>query len=98
MRSNNRPNNENPAFGAARDLLARTMAVGTTFFATGPAFSASEVFIGEFVADTYGSGLVGVAYLFWFVILLVAIFAVSTLMIATLINLLTLLGASFLSR
>lgn len=94
MRSSNRQTDDNPAFGKARDLLAKTLAVGTTFFATGPAFMASEDFIGEFVANTYGESLVGISFLFWFVILLVAIFAVSTLMIATLINLLTLIGSS----
>lgn len=75
-----------PAFKQATDLLARTTAVGITFFGTGPAFSASNMYVRDFVAQTYGVELGGLASLLWFGILAVSIFSFATLFIAALVQ------------
>lgn len=88
----------NPAFARARDLLANTMAVGITFFGTGPAYSSSVDFIQDFVSDAYGYELVGIASVLWFVMLAVMIFALSTLLVTTLVQITSLKSAQSLIK
>lgn len=75
-----------PAYRQATDLLARTAAIGITFFGTGPAFAATEMSVRDFVAGTYGIELGGIASLLWFAILAVSIFSFATLFIAALVQ------------
>ena len=74
------------AFAQSGDLLARSSAVGLTFFGTGPAFAATQTHIAEFVAEAYSASLVGVATLLWFILVAVVIFAFSTLLVAAVIQ------------
>jgi len=88
MKPSTNNGSKRPAFKQATDLLARTAAVGVTFFGTGPAFSATNAQVQNFVAGTYGIELGGIASVLWFGILAVSIFAFATLFIAALVQVL----------
>lgn len=95
MKPHSQQTPKQPAFKQATDLLARTAAVGVTFFGTGPFYAATDDAVRDYVAGAYGSELTGLASILWFGLLGVSIFAFSTLFIAAVVQLVSLKATQF---
>jgi len=95
MRNKTHAGAKQPAFKQATDMLARTAAVGITFFGTGPIFAATNDRVRVYVERAYDSDLTGLASLLWFGLLGISIFAFSTLFIAAVVQLVSLKATQF---
>lgn len=70
----------------ATRLLSYGSAIGFTFFGTGPAFQASQDYIREYVSLTYSDNLETASLVFWFALLALIIFTVSTIIIQLIVD------------
>lgn len=86
MRSPKPQKEKEAAFKMGTNLLAKTAAVGVTFFVTGPFYAATDASIRSFVANAYAVELVGIASLAWFAIVGISVFAFATLAIAAIVQ------------